>query len=186
MKVLIISSSRDEIDDYYKSIAKSIAKFLSDNENDLIFGASSSSMMGICYDEFKKNNCHIDAYTTPMYVNDLKNLEYANHIICKNTFELKQQMFIEADMIVALPGGIGTLSEILSFIEEKRSNCIDKPILIYDESHFYEKLFMIFEESINEKFVSESIKDEYEIATNRDEFINKYLDIKCKKGRNRK
>ena len=49
MNVLILSSSREEIDPYYKSIARSISSFLAKSECDLVFGAASSSMMGICY-----------------------------------------------------------------------------------------------------------------------------------------
>ena len=55
MEVMIISSSKEQIDDYYKSIAKSIASYLAMNNCDLIYGASSNSMMGICYNEFVFN-----------------------------------------------------------------------------------------------------------------------------------
>ena len=75
MEILILSSSKEVIDPYYTSVARSIAHYLARNGNDLIFGAASTSMMGICYDEFKKNDREISAYTTESYINDLENLK---------------------------------------------------------------------------------------------------------------
>ena len=134
MNVLILSSSRDEINDYYKSISRSISNYLAANDCDLIFGGASTSMMGICYQEFKKFDRKIYAFTTPKYVNDLKNLDCSKKIICQTTFDLKKSMFENSDLIVCLPGGIGTISELLSYIEEERSNDMNIPIILYDEN----------------------------------------------------
>lgn len=129
MKVLIISSSRPAIDPYYLSIARHIAKFLASNECDLILGGASLSMMGICYQEFIKNERNVYAYTTPRYIEDLKNLPQAEHIIEDTTFDLKKNMFLNSDLVVCLPGGTGTFSELLAYIEEKRSNNNNTPLL---------------------------------------------------------
>lgn len=106
MDVLIISSSRDEIDDYYKSIARSISNFLAYNECNLIFGGSSSSMMGICYDEFSRLDRNIYAYTTSKYIDDLKNLKNAKPIICETTFDLATNVEEFKDLFMEKRGKI--------------------------------------------------------------------------------
>lgn len=187
MDVLIISSSREEIDDYYKSVAKSISQYLAKNDCNLIFGASSNSMMGICYEEFQKNERNIYAFTTKKYTDDLKNLPAAKQYICNSTFEMKQRMFENADMIVCLPGGIGTFSELLSFLEEKRSNDKETPIIIYDENNYFKELMYLFDSSIVTKFTSESIYDYFDIAKNKiefeDLFMNKSYELNSRKAR---
>ena len=170
MEILILSSSKEVIDPYYTSVARSIAHYLARNGNDLIFGAASTSMMGICYDEFKKNDREISAYTTESYINDLENLTAAKHYICKTTFEMKQRMFDNADLIICLPGGPGTISELTSFIEEKRSNDKDVPIIIYDETNFFDNFYSMYDYFIENKFVSEDIKNMWEVARNKEEF----------------
>ena len=178
MQVLILSSSKDEINPYYISIAKNIASFLAKDGNDLIFGAASTSMMGVCYNEFLKNNRNVSAYTTKTYIDDLKNISAAKHYICKTTFEMKQRMFENADLIICLPGGPGTISELTSFIEEKRSNDKDIPIIIYDENNFFEKFYEMYEFFIKNKFVSNSINDMWKVANNKEEFeilYSKYI-----------
>ena len=170
MEILILSSSKEEIEPYYTSIARSIAHYLARYGNDLIFGAASTSMMGICYDEFKKNNREISAYTTEPYINDLENLDAAKHYICKTTFEMKQRMFDNADLIICLPGGPGTISELTSFIEEKRSNDKDVPIIIYDETNYFDYFYKMYDYFIENNFVSEDIKNMWELARNKEEF----------------
>lgn len=172
MNVLILSSSNEEIDSYYKSVARSISSCLAKNEFDLVFGACSKSMMGICYEEFAKNNRNIYAYTTEKYKEDLNNLQNAEWFVCDNTFEMKNKMFENADLIVALPGGIGTASEILSYIEECRSNDKNIPIEIYDENNFYKNLFQHIESMREMKFVDDSIYNYFDLSHNKEEFID--------------
>ena len=183
LDVLIISSSRDEIDDYYKSVARNISHYLATNGDNLIFVAASTSMMGICYDEFKKNNCNIYAFTTKPYIEDLKNLNQAKHYICNTTFEMKQRMFENADLIVCLPGGPGTISELTSYIEEKRSNDKDVPIIIYDENNFFEKFYEMYYYFVENNFVNKSIMDMFEIAKNKEDFDILYSKYKYAKRR---
>ncbi len=170
MDVLIISSSREEIDDYYKSVAKTISNYLAVNGYNLIYGGSSNSMMGICYNEFVKNNREVKAFTTPKYAEDLNNLPAAKHYLCETTFDLKKRLFENSDLIVCLPGGVGTLSELVSFIEEKRSNDKDIPMIVYDENRYYEKLFQIFADFSKDKFASGINENDLIIAHNKIDF----------------
>lgn len=177
MNVMILSSSREEIDDYYKSIARSVSSYLAKCEFDLVFGASSSSMMGICYEEFVKEGRNIYAFTTEKYISDLNNLKEATCYINETTFDLKKAMFEKTDIIVALAGGVGTLSEVLSYIEENRSNNKSVPIEIYDEDGYYDKLLEILSYMLSKNFISEDVIDMINISSNKSEFEENIL--KC-------
>ena len=52
MDVLILSSASENVDNYYVSTARSISRFLANNKCNLIFGGCSTSMMGVCFEEF--------------------------------------------------------------------------------------------------------------------------------------
>ena len=180
MDVLIISSSRNEIDDYYKSIARSISSYLANNNCNLIFGGVSSSMMGICYQEFSKRGKNIYAYTTSKYLDDLKNIPNAKPIICETTFDLKKRMFENSDLIICLPGGLGTISELLSYMEEKRSNDSDVPIIVYDENNYYSKVFSMLDEMVIKNFSDKSIYNMFDLATTKEEFQNLFIEKRGK------
>lgn len=178
MNVAILTSSSNKIDAYYLSIARSIANYLASSGFDLVFGGCSTSMMGICYHEFADQGRNIYSFTTQKYTDDIINLEHAKHYIRETTFDLKKSLFENSDLIVALPGGIGTLSEILSFIEENRSNDKKVPIEIYDEDGYYQKLFEMLEVMQENKFLNSNITDFINISHNKEEFlehINNYI-----------
>lgn len=181
MNVLILCSSRENIDPYYKSIARSVSQYLAQSECDLVFGGCSSSMMGICYEEFVKNERNIYSFTTRKYADDLINLKDSKHYIRETTFDLKKDMFLNSDLVVCLPGGPGTISELLSYIEEKRSNDSDTPIIVYDENGFYNNFMKVLKDLIKENFVGEDILNMFKIATNTNEFINEFLNVKGRK-----
>ena len=178
MKVLIITASSDLISTKYLDMAENISSFLANENCDLIFGASTKSMMGACYNTFKKNNRNIYSYTTPKYKDEFTALSKAKHYLVATTFDLKKDMFNEADIIICLPGGIGTYSEILSFLEEKRSNSKQKPIIIYNEYGFYDKLLSILTDLVNDKFSDKSIYDNFIIVNNQEEFEKVILNIR--------
>lgn len=175
MNVAILSSSSNKIDDYYLSISRSIAGSLAEYKFDLVFGGCSTSMMGICYQEFINKGRSVYSFTTEKYTSDIMNLQKAKHYIRETTFDLKKSIFENSDLIVALAGGIGTLSEILSFIEENRSNSKDVPIVIYDESKYYDFLLEELKLMQRECFLNEDIDKWLTIIHNSNEW-NEYLE----------
>lgn len=174
----IITSSNNDIDDYYKSIARGISHELASRGFNLSFGGCSTSMMGIAYQEFVNQGRSVNAFTTSKYKDDLNTLDKARGIVCETTFDLKKEMFENSDIIVVLPGGIGTYSEVLSFIEEKRSNDKNIPIEIYDEDGYYLPLIETLKIMELKSFTDDSIYSLFNVSHNIEEFkehIDNYL-----------
>ena len=171
MKVSISSSSRKNIDEHYIDVARETSKILAQEGFDLIYGGCSVSMMGACYEEFKKAGKQINIYTTKLYEDDLNNLDYDFSEVCDTTFDLKKRMFYDGDIVLILPGGPGTLAELFAFMEEKRSNSKpEKCLIVYDDNNFYEKTFSILADFIEKGFVGKEIYDFIKVAHNIDEF----------------
>ena len=176
--VTIITSSNNNNNDYYKELASRVSNYLASSGFNLSFGGCSTSMMGITYNEFVKQNRKVNAYTTIKYQDDLSVLDKATGIVCETTFDLKKQLFENSDIIVVLPGGIGTYSEVLSFIEEKRSNDKNIPIEIYDEDGYYLPLIETLKIIELKKFSDDSIYSMFNISHDLEEFkehIESYL-----------
>lgn len=171
MYVGILSSSREEINDYYKSIASSVSNYLANDDYNLVFGGCSKSMMGACYKEFAKNNKEIIAFTTKKFVDDIENLDKANTVVCETTFDLKKEIYENSDVLLFLPGGVGTFSELFSFIEESRSNDRCVPIEIYDEDGYYLPFIEQLQMLVINNFADSSIFDYFKVSHNKEEFI---------------
>lgn len=175
-KIGIMSSSRVEIDKKYLDLMDDISKVLA-KKFDLNFGSSSNSMMGICYRNFKKENKTINAYTNYKYIDELEKLDGVNKILVNDTFDLKKELFNDSDIVLFMPGGIGTLSEFLSFLEEKRSNDKIKKLILFNYENYYGELIEIFKKMIDLNFADKNFLELFDVVTSKEE-LKKLMEVK--------
>jgi len=164
MKIAIGASASNTIDEKYKEEAIKITSYLASCGYDLIWGSGINSLMGICYDESAKQNRRIYGYTTKKYIDYIKDLPKAEHFVCEDTFELKKELFNNSDIILCLAGGIGTISEFFSFLEEIRSNDISKLLILYDENNHYDKLIDLINDMVIRTFNKENTLDFFKVV----------------------
>src|SRR5574344_807065 len=173
MKFTISSSSNDAIDEKYKESAQHLLDYLVTlDKAELNWGSCSISIMGLCYDTFKKANKPIHGYTTKKYADDIDNLPGADHQIFDTTYDLKKNILYDADVIICLAGGTGTISEFFAHLEEIRSNDANKLLVIYDENHHFDSTLALIEDLIKRHFNNSTIYNYFKVAHNTNEFEN--------------
>lgn len=171
MKFTISSSSNNSIDEKYKISAQHLLDYLVTIEDaELNWGSCSISIMGLCYDTFKKANKKIHGYTSSKYVEDINNLPEADHKIFDTTYDLKQNILYDADVVICLAGGTGTISEFFSHLEEIRSNDAKQLLIIYDEDHHFDSTLALIDDLIDRNFNNNSIYNYFKVAHNVEEF----------------
>lgn len=171
MKFTISSSSNNIIDEKYKKAAENLLNYLVSLDNaELNWGSCSTSIMGLCYDSFKKANKPMHGYTSSKYADDINNLPEADHKIFDTTYDLKKNIFYDADVIICLAGGTGTISEFFGHLEEIRSNDADKLLIIYDENHHFDSTLVLINDLINRNFNNKTIYNYFSVAHNVEEF----------------
>jgi uncharacterized protein (TIGR00730 family) len=60
----------------------------------------------------------------------------------------KEKMFELADGFLALPGGIGTLEEVIEVITWRQLRFHDKPIVIVDDGGYWQPLRALFDATV--------------------------------------
>jgi hypothetical protein len=78
--------------------------------------------------------------------------------------ERKKKFLIGTDAIVALPGGSGTLEELLEAITWKRLGLFVNPIVILNQNGFYDPLIEQFERCIVEDFMTEEHRNLWSVV----------------------
>ncbi|MDZ7626853.1 MAG: TIGR00730 family Rossman fold protein [Parvularculaceae bacterium] len=77
----------------------------------------------------------------PDFLVDLEGvLEGVDHVIVKTMHERKIRMFDDADAVLTLPGGIGTLEEVIEVLSWARLALHRKPIIVLNINGFWEPL----------------------------------------------
>lgn len=170
MKFTISSSSNDSIDVKYKESAKKVLDYLvSIPGAELNWGSCSISIMGLCYEAFKEAGLPMHGYTSSKYADDINNLPEADHKIFETTYDLKREILHDADIIIMLAGGTGTVSEFFSHLEEIRSNDANKLLIVWNEDHNFDSALEVIKDLVNRKFNNDSIYSYFKVANNIEE-----------------
>ena len=80
-----------------------------------------------------------------------------DHTIVKTMHERKMMMFEESDAILTLPGGIGTLEEVIETLSWARLALHRKPIVILNMEGFWTPLKELFEHLVARGFASSDL-----------------------------
>lgn len=169
MNIFIGCSSHEEIEDKYKDITKEIVKEIAKIPNlNLVLGTANdhTGLMKYCYDEFKKNKKEVVGISLNIY-KEFKYLDM-NHIIeVETTMERTKEIYQKSDILLFLPGGLGTYSEIFSSLTELSEKNDDKTIILYNKDFFFtpiiKELYFLYKKGFISKNISDYCKIESDI-----------------------
>ena len=151
MKLFIGCSSSNDIPTEYFNDCKVLLEELM-KENDLVFGACNSGLMGLAYNTTLKANGNITGICPEAYKDDFKTLKCDTEITTKSVSERTDTVISSSDALIFLPGGIGTIYELFTAIESKRCHEFNKPIVIYNSNGYFDKLLEFMDKVYSEKF----------------------------------
>ena len=77
-----------------------------------------------------------------------------------------------SDGIIALPGGCGTMEELLEAITWKQLGLYLKPIVILNTANFYNPLFTLLQQAVNQNFMRREHENIWQIASTPEEAIH--------------
>lgn len=83
--------------------------------------------------------------------------------------ERKQKLADMADAIVTLPGGTGTMEELLEVITWKTLGLCSKPLIILNTDGYYDKLLDFFDNAVKLNFMKEEYKSVWRVVNTPEE-----------------
>ncbi|MDT8371749.1 MAG: TIGR00730 family Rossman fold protein [Gammaproteobacteria bacterium] len=153
-KICVYAASSPNIRQTFFDATETLAKLFVENNIELVFGGGAKGLMGKLADTVIAHNGKIKGIM-PQFMNEV---EWAHKDV--TDFEFTQTMhqrkasFLEdIDGLVALPGGCGTLEELLEAITLKRLGQFTKPIVILNTDNYYQPLKDMLNKSIEEQFM---------------------------------
>lgn len=146
MKICIFCGSKIGVSEEIKNDIILFCKLISNYGFDLVFGGSDFGTMGLVAEIFRKNGRKIIGIRPEHFIKNEKYLQLKSDLICTKTMsERKMKMLELSDVIVALPGGIGTLDEITEAHCLKSVQQNHKFVGILNSQNFFEGLILQYE-----------------------------------------
>lgn len=110
MKLFIGCSSSNDILEKYINDCKNLLEILL-KDNTLVFGASNLGLMGLSYNTAVNLGSDVIAVAPEAYKDGFKSLNCTKEILTKTVNNRTDRLILESDLILFLPGGIGTVYE---------------------------------------------------------------------------
>jgi hypothetical protein len=128
--------------------------FLADRQFDIIYGGGRVGLMGALADGALSRGGRVKG-VLPRFMNDLEwgHTGLTELHLVEDMRTRKQHLLSDSDAVVALPGGCGTLEELLEAITLKRLGIYLKPIVLVNTRRFYNPLLQLLESAIEERFM---------------------------------
>lgn len=170
--VCVYCSSSDAVSREFVDLAETIGRELAANSIDLIYGGAAIGLMGAVARSAKESGSHVTG-VIPEYLNSNGiSYEGADELIVTETMaQRKDIMSSRADGFITLPGGFGTLEEIMEMITLRQLGYHDKPLIIVNYNGFYDQLFSFFERIIDDKFMKREFNSIYRVADSAEEAV---------------
>jgi len=92
-------------------------------------------------------------------------------ILVKDMRERKKILIKDVDAVVALPGGCGTLEELMEVYTLKRLGKFTKPIVVLNTNNFYNHLELLIEKMIGENFMRSEHRAIWQIVAQPEQII---------------
>jgi uncharacterized protein (TIGR00730 family) len=92
-------------------------------------------------------------------------------IVTETMHERKKLMFGNADAVVALPGGPGTLDELIEVLSWRHLGLHRKPTFLLNSGDYWGPLLALFDHMVAEGFVGPEFHDYLTVANSVDDLI---------------
>ena len=176
--ICVYSSSSAAIDQVYFDTATQLGQAIASRGDELLFGGGMIGLMGAIAEAVRKNGGKVIG-VIPKALDRPGIVDEGCHelIVTEGMRERKAMMDVRSDAFIALPGGYGTLEELLEIITLKQLKYHNKPIVILNVNRFYDPLLAQFDSIVEKHFAKSESQDLYRVTgsiTEALEYIDTY------------
>ncbi|MFG0248901.1 MAG: TIGR00730 family Rossman fold protein [Phycisphaeraceae bacterium JB051] len=101
-----------------------------------------------------------------------------DELIYTDTMRQRKHIMDErSDVFVVLPGGFGTLEELIEVITHRHLSFHDKPILILNVDGFYDPMIKLFEHFVAHDFAKAKHMQAFEVLTSVDSLLSRLDEV---------
>ena len=149
----VYCSSSDRIDAKYFALAEALGAAMVARGWGLVYGGGKTGLMGAVARAVKLGGGRVIG-VIPEFMK-ARELAYdeADELVTVVTLrERKLLMETRADAFLAMPGGFGTLEEMMEILTLRQLNLVKKPCVFLNHEGFYDDLLRLFRRMLDERF----------------------------------
>ncbi|KAI3832569.1 hypothetical protein MKW98_002115 [Papaver atlanticum] len=143
----------------YQEAAVQLGKELVERKIDLVYGGGSIGLMGLVSQAVHDGGRHVlGIIPRTLMPKELTGVTVGEVRAVSDMHQRKAEMARQADAFIALPGGYGTLEELLEVITWAQLGIHRKPVGLLNVDGFYNSLLSFIDKAVDEGFISPSAR----------------------------
>lgn len=172
LSVCVFCGSRFGTNPAYKTAAEDLGTALAQQDMRLVYGAGDVGLMGTV-----ATACQSAGGETfgviPVHLMDMEvgKRDLSSFIVTENMHERKKVMFMNADIIVTLPGGAGSLDEFFEVLTWAQLGLHNKPIYLLNIEGYWSPLITLIDHQIASGFADQSLHDLFKVVDTVDDVM---------------
>lgn len=171
-RVCVYCASSSKAAEIYKKEAYRLGEILSQKGIACNYGGGSIGLMGELSKAMIRNGGEITGIIPKFMVEKGWGNPEVRQIEVETMHIRKERMVYDVDAAIALPGGCGTLEELMEIITWKQLSLFNKPIIILNINHYFDPLLEMLGKAIHENFMREEHQNMWNCVTSVEEIID--------------
>lgn len=142
----------------YESAAKRLGQLLAENGLRLVYGAGDVGLMGtVARAAQQASGETFGVIPVHLVKREIGKSDLTSYVVTETMHERKKVMLYNADAVVVLPGGAGSLDELFEALTWRQLGLHDKPIVILNVDGYWDKLRDLVDHMIDQGFADASL-----------------------------
>ncbi|XXG48571.1 hypothetical protein AAC387_Pa02g2977 [Persea americana] len=151
-----------------------LGKQLVERKINLVYGGGSVGLMGLISRTVFNGGCHVlGVIPTALLPHEISGETIGEVKKVVDMHERKSEMAKHADAFIALPGGYGTMEELLEVITWSQLGIHEKPVGLLNVDGYYNSLLALFDKGVEEGFIDDPARQIVVSADTAEELIKK-------------
>ncbi|MBM7066880.1 TIGR00730 family Rossman fold protein [Actibacterium sp. 188UL27-1] len=156
----VYCGSRDGLNPAYRAAAANLGQAIAKNDWRLVFGAGDVGLMGAVATAAQAGGAEtLGVIPTHLMSREIKQTARTTSIITETMHERKKVMFMNADAVVVLPGGAGSLDEFFEVLTWRQLGLHAKPLFLLDIAGYWAPLIHLLDHVVAQGFAEATILD---------------------------
>uniref|UniRef100_A0A803P3Z4 Cytokinin riboside 5'-monophosphate phosphoribohydrolase n=1 Tax=Cannabis sativa TaxID=3483 RepID=A0A803P3Z4_CANSA len=173
-RICVYCGSRVGYKSAFSDAALELGKQMVERKIDLVYGGGSIGLMGLVSRTVFNGGCHVlGVIPTALLPHEISGDTIGELKAVADMHQRKSEMEKHADAFIALPGGYGTMEELLEMITWSQLGIHDKPVGLLNVDGYYNNLLALFDKGVDEGFIDHSARHIVVIANTAEDLINK-------------
>jgi hypothetical protein len=175
--ICVFCGSSDAADPAFLAAARSLGQALAAADLRLVYGGGGVGLMGACARGAHDAGGRVLGIIPDFLVGREQAMETVEHVIVSNMHERKMMMFERSDGFVILPGGIGTLEEVVELLSWRRLDLHAKPVVFYNPRDFWRPLFALFQMTVDEHLTPPEFMDSWQAVSRIEDVVPALVEL---------